>query len=118
MIATVVTHAKKIHQRLVDLSRGITSKRSSKWPAVEHAHRKLFPTCAACGTADSIQVHHCLPFHLHPELELDPNNLISLCEKKGGLECHYNIGHHRDWKSYNPLVRADASTALNRRASS
>lgn len=103
-------------QRVKDLSHGITAKRSSKWPAVEHAHRKLFPTCAACGTGLSIQVHHCLPFHLHPELELDPTNLISLCEKAGGPECHYNIGHHRNWKGYNPDVRADSAKILAAKA--
>lgn len=106
----------QIIQRAKDFSHGITAKRSPQWPEVERAHRAKFPTCAACGTGQNIQVHHCLPFHLYPALELDPANLISLCEKAGGPEDHYNIGHHRDWKGYNPDVRADAARILAAKA--
>ena len=81
-------------------------KRSSKWPGVEHAHLKQFPTCAACGSAKHVQVHHMRPFHLHPELELDPNNLISLCMDN---DCHIYIGHGDDFKAYNPNVKEDAA---------
>jgi hypothetical protein len=46
------------------------------------------------------------PFHLHPELELDPGNLITLC--MGTNECHLTIGHGGDWKSFNGTVLSDA----------
>jgi hypothetical protein len=49
-----------------------------------------------------LQVHHILPFHLNPQLELDPSNLITLC--MGKLECHLIIGHGGDYKDYNPSV--------------
>src|SRR5258708_4754189 len=56
-------------------------KRSSEWPRVEKEHRLHEPACVACGyQGPGIQVHHVRPFHLHPNLELDPRNLITLCE--------------------------------------
>ena len=87
------------------------SKRSSHWPAVRAAHLKAFPTCAACGGTEDLEVHHCKPFHLHPDLELVDGNLITLCEKSGH-DCHYTIGHLLSWKAYNPAVRQDAAAYL------
>jgi len=85
--------------------------RSSHWETVRKNHLKLQPTCAACGNTKGLQVHHKQPFHIHPELELDENNLITLCEDKS-IECHFNIGHLRDWKSFNPNVEIDAKEKL------
>jgi hypothetical protein len=53
--------------------------------------------------------HHKKPYHLHPELELDPNNLITLCMEN---LCHIDIGHGDSFKAYNPNVAEDASTVL------
>ena len=82
-------------------------KRSDKWPAVEHAHLKQFPTCASCGSTTKLNVHHKYPFHLHPELELDPTNLITLCMDPA-TECHIKVGHGDNFKAYNPDVEPDA----------
>lgn len=76
--------------------------RSPHWPAVEKAHLKDHPSCAACGSTILLNVHHALPFHLHPELELDPKNLITLCVLN---KCHVEIGHGDDFKAYVPDVR-------------
>jgi hypothetical protein len=84
-------------------------KRSSKWPGVKNKHLKLNSTCAACGTKNDLEVHHKKPYHLHPELELDPNNLITLCMEN---LCHIDIGHGDSFKAYNPNVAEDASTVL------
>ena len=85
-------------------------KRSDKWPKARAAHLKQFPTCAVCGGTEKIEIHHCKPFHLHPELELDPTNFISLCEaNKDGFDCHLGIGHNGSFKAYNPNVREDAA---------
>ena len=51
--------------------------RSGKWPALERDWLKVHPACAACGCRDRVSVHHKRPFHLHPELELKPTNLIT-----------------------------------------
>jgi hypothetical protein len=42
----------------------------------------------------------------YPELELDRNNLITLCESKS--KCHWIIGHLLNWRSYNPNAKEDA----------
>lgn len=83
-------------------------ERSPQWPRVEHEHRLREPACAVCGyKGKHIQVHHIKPFHLHPHLELDPNNLITLCCAKG-RDHHLLLGHLDSWHSYNEQVRVDA----------
>ncbi|MBA2395815.1 MAG: HNH endonuclease [Ktedonobacteraceae bacterium] len=83
-------------------------QRSPLWPGVADAHLLREPSCVVCGyRGRHVQVHHVKPFHLHPNLELDPNNLITLCEA-GGREHHLILGHLDSWQSYNEHVRADA----------
>lgn len=81
--------------------------RSPKWDSVRKAHLKRKPWCIVCTTKGSflnrIEVHHVKPFHLHPELELVDDNLISLCR-----DHHLLFGHLLNWKSYNPKVEEDA----------
>jgi len=84
--------------------------RSDKWPKVEKEHLAIQPKCAACNGSQRLNVHHKQPFHLHPELELDQNNLITLC--MGTMECHIRIGHGDDFKMYNPNVVADSADVL------
>lgn len=82
-------------------------ERSPEWPRVEQEHLLHEPACVACGyRGQGLQVHHIKPFHLYPELELDPRNLITLCEVKG-RDHHLLLGHLDDWESYNPKVRTD-----------
>lgn len=91
-------------------------ERSPEWPAVAHAHLAHEPACRVCGhRGRGLQVHHIKPFHLYPELELDPNNLITLCELKG-RDHHLLIGHFDDWESYNPQVRSDVKRYHNENA--
>lgn len=83
--------------------------RSPHWPTVRNAFIKAHPSCAVCGRQGTVlkpnNVHHCQVFHLHPERELDPRNLITLCR-----EHHLLVGHLMDWASYNESVRQDAAT--------
>lgn len=63
-----------------------------------------------CGGEEKLEVHHIRPFHLHPDLELDPDNLITLCEAgHDGSNCHLLFGHLGNFKSFNVDVRADAA---------
>lgn len=86
-------------------------ERSSKWPTVRKYHIQANPVCVACGSKEGLHVHHIKPFHSHPELELVPTNLITLCR-----EHHFSIGHDPDgpgprkpdWKESNPNVIRDA----------
>lgn len=85
--------------------------RSPHWSHVRAVHLHNQPTCAACGGTDDVEVHHKQPFHLHPNLELDPGNLITLCEKPGH-DCHYVFGHAFNWHGYVPTVEEDARRHL------
>jgi len=52
-------------------------------------------------------VHHIKPFHIEPELELEPDNLITLCMDE--FDCHLLIGHGDSFQCYNPHVVEDCS---------
>lgn len=83
--------------------------RSSRWPAVRRAHLEQFPACAACGGTEGVEVHHVRPVHLFPHLELDPTNLLTLCERPG-RNCHLVFGHLLSFREgWNARVRADAA---------
>jgi len=79
--------------------------RSPKWRKVRAEHIKKHPECAACGRKESLEVHHIVPYHINPELELEPSNLITLC----GKYCHFIFGHLMDWKSWNENVVRDCT---------
>ena len=84
--------------------------RDSRWSNVVSQHLVKFPTCACCGGTKNRQVHHIKPFHDNPELELDFNNLITLCtDGPCNLNCHFVIGHLGNTKCHNPNVRQDAA---------
>jgi 5-methylcytosine-specific restriction enzyme A len=89
---------------------GTGAKRSTHWPTLEKHFLEEHPTCAACGSKKRLNVHHCMPFHLDPKLELDPNNLITLC--MDSKECHLHLGHGGSFKQYCPDVRKYAAEAL------
>lgn len=100
----MLAHIARVARSLI---RERAKRRSAGWPIVERAQLARQPVCAACGGSRVLQVHHVEPFHLHPELELDPRNLITLC--MGPWECHLRIGHGGSFEAYNPHVRADAA---------
>ena len=79
--------------------------RSPKWRSVRAEHIKNNPYCAACGRKDGLEVHHIVPYHINPDLELEPSNLITLC----GKYCHFIFGHFMDWKSWNENVVRDST---------
>jgi len=82
-------------------------ERSPEWPRVAKEHRLREPTCVVCGyKGKKLQVHHIKPFHLHPQLELDPRNLITLCEARG-RDHHLLLGHLDAWDSYNEHIHDD-----------
>jgi 5-methylcytosine-specific restriction endonuclease McrA len=92
--------------------RAKTTQRSPHWAAVRDHYLRTHGDCAACGSIIHPQVHHKQPYHLHPELELDPANFITLC--MGEHECHLKLGHGDDFKAYNPNVIAHVNDVLVR----
>ena len=85
--------------------------RSSEWVQVRSDFVRKHPRCEACGSGYNLNVHHIVPFHQRPDLELVEDNLITLCR-----EHHFRIGHDPDgkgprkpsWLESNPNVRQDA----------
>lgn len=101
----MITHIK-------DLMTGKTNKRkrrSSRWRKVRKSFLRKNPQCYVCGSTTRLEVHHKIPFHVAPELELDISNLMTLCEnKKYGINCHLLIGHCGSYRKYNKNVEQDA----------
>lgn len=85
--------------------------RSPEWPRIRSEFLSLHPICSICESSKKVEVHHIRPFHLHPELELDPTNFISLCESnENGHDCHLGFGHLGNFKSFNTSIREDSKT--------
>ena len=97
-----------IIKTIKDKIKGIPGTRSPKWQTVRKKFIEANPECALCGSLEKVEIHHKKPFHLHPELELDVNNLIGLCESgKNGIICHRAFGHLGDYKSFNKNIDED-----------
>lgn len=65
------------------------------WSTLQRDFIKQNPFCAICGSVKKLQVHHKLPRHLFPDLALEWENLITLCQ-----DCHLNHGHMGDFKIF------------------
>jgi hypothetical protein len=89
---------------------GLPVKRSSKWEGVERAHLAIQPFCMACRSQKHLNVHHIVPFHENPALELDYLNLLTLCMDV--KECHLRIGHGGAFSRININAVRDAANAL------
>jgi len=105
MASTILTKINDVLKGKVPLD----VSRSPEWPKVRAAHLKDNGTCAVCGGTTKLEVHHIKPFHLDQSLELNPDNLITLCEDgSDGIICHLSIGHLGSYKSFNVDVISDA----------
>ncbi len=94
-------------RNLIDVFQGKAAfgqRRSSEWPKVRKEYLNEHPICECCGGTKKLEVHHKKPFHLFPELELERDNLMTLCTKRG---CHLAMGHLYSYRSYNPNIDED-----------
>lgn len=80
--------------------------RSPKWSSIRKQHIKNNPCCAACGKCNKVEVHHIEPVHINEDRELDPINLITLCDNP----CHIVFGHLMNYKSWNSSVVDDCKS--------
>lgn len=95
---------------LFEYGRNFGGVRSSQWPTLRDAHIKANPFCIVCGKTKGLEAHHIRPFHLHPELELDPTNLVTLCTQNQTINCHLRFGHWGNFMTkYNPTIKEDAA---------
>lgn len=86
-----------------ELVKNYGNERSPLWNSVRKEHIRYNGECVVCGAKKGLQVHHVIPFHILPEEELNPKNLITLCAKH-----HFLFGHLNYWRSWNPNVRQDS----------
>lgn len=85
---------------LLDIFTGRTfgSIRSSDWPSFRKENIK--DSCEICGAEFFLELHHIHPFHLCPHLELDPENVVTLCRRH-----HFDFGHYLNWKDFNADIK-------------
>lgn len=93
---------------MIQTIKALIQGRSSRWPSVRKAHLKLEPACRACGGTSKLEVHHIAAFSDRPDLELDPSNLVTLCESPTH-NCHLIWGHFLNWRLINPDVVTDSA---------
>ena len=102
----ILKYVKDSLQKKNIATNGKKVKRSSKWRKVRKIHLKDNPRCAVCGLKTKVEVHHAVPFSVDPTLELEPKNLITLCEnKKWGINCHLLVGHRSNYRNFNPSIK-------------
>lgn len=96
---------KNLLSKFINQFSNFDANRSKEWSKVRKQHLENYPECQCCGRKDDLDVHHIVPVHVNPSLELNDSNLITLCSKY----CHFSIGHLMDWKSWNEDVVLDAA---------
>lgn len=86
----------------------LSTPRSPAWRALRNQHLKNNPNCIVCGSSKNVVPHHVVPFHVDPSRELDPTNLVTMCESPT-FNCHLFFGHLKRWSRHNPRVIEDAA---------
>jgi len=87
--------------------KALSAPRSPQWKKLRDEHLRAHPACEVCGNLKKVVPHHIVPVHQDPSRELDPGNLISLCEGDT-FNCHLFFGHLRNWCKDNSNVAEDA----------
>lgn len=101
---TVISLALKLKPKLA---------RSNNWTTIRRNHLKQQPTCQACNTKTKLIVHHIIPVHIDKDKELDPSNLITLCENPNSGYCHFIFGHLAiNWWKWDPNVTENVTHHL------
>lgn len=100
--------SEKLIQPVVKVALKITHRRSGGWPAVRAQHLKREGWCRVCGSVVSLEAHHIIPFSVNPSLELNPGNLITICDRPE-TRCHLRKAHLGSWRRYNPNICREAT---------
>ena len=78
--------------------------RSKGWSTLRDDFLAENGKCFICGSRSNLEVHHIKDVSNFPELELDENNLMTLCDGSDrfeGLSCHRIFGHFGCWRRTN-----------------
>lgn len=85
----------------------LAAPRSAAWRSLRKKHLEENPRCIVCGSRKNTVPHHVVPFSVDPSKELDPANLVTLCEN-ATFNCHLFFGHLKRWDRHNRHVVEDA----------
>jgi len=102
----VLTSISNNYQHAKDLVLKKTHKgrrRNKGWRKLRNAFVKG-KTCEVCGSKKKLEVHHILPFHMYPLFEMEPTNLMVLCDgsnRYGIKSCHLAVGHLGNYRRSN-----------------
>lgn len=115
----VITKKTQIIDTIQGKAPAKSKARHPSWRRVRAEHLKAQPKCQGCGEKRKrlLEVHHVAPFHSHPEIELEPKNLLTLCDgggKYGIKSCHLYIGHNGNFRRSNSLAVHEARLLLAR----
>ena len=80
--------------------------RDPRWQAASKKYLQKNRTCICCGKK-AVVTHHLKPFHLFPELEMEPSNWRAMC-----APCHLIVGHLGNFSNYNPALDEHAAILL------
>lgn len=107
----LVSVEKKVGLGEESYDRTLGHARSPHWRKVRDAHLRKQPLCQLCGGDKNLNVHHIIPFHIDPSRELDPTNLITLCNGSSStISCHIRFGHFDNFRTkWNPNVVKDVA---------
>jgi hypothetical protein len=78
--------------------------RSPKWRALQQRFVREKKCCFITRLRVDLEVHHKIPYHVRPDLELEWDNLCLLTRP-----VHYLIGHHCNWAYYNQNFEEEAA---------
>ena len=96
-----------------DRLRTLGAQRSPQWGTVRRAFLLKYPECAVCRKKGTLlspnNVHHKKLFNRSPDLELDFQNLLTLCR-----EDHFIFGHLKRWSCQNDSIEEDAKIWYNK----
>jgi len=87
---------------------GVSKDRSPEWSRVRDEYYAEHPNCAfkGCTCVDCPkQIHHIKDFGRHPELELDKNNLVTVC-----FQHHLDVCHQGSFREINEYAREDLAS--------
>ncbi len=82
----------------------LTGRRAGEWAKLRARFVKENPVCVVSGLRTNVEVHHVVPFHEDPGLELVWENLRTVSRPY-----HFLVGHLCSWADANPDFDADAA---------
>ena len=103
------TPTRKHDRHFITSTGGLATRRySAAFRELRRRWLLAHPFCQVCGGMEKLEIHHVTPVSVNPSLELDAENLLTLCMAFPRY-CHLQYGHLGSWTTWNPHVRQIAT---------